>query len=142
MTSTRAVPALAVAGVVAAVLAIACGGNESCPTAAAYPNTAANPVCSGPPQQVQITINLCEACSHTSPTCTADLSSVGTSQIFLDTRWEVCTDNSSCAMNLCSSATCQFSVAAGSYTVHALSPSGTSTFDLTVAPASSCSGWI
>ncbi len=127
----------------AALLAAGCG-KESCPTAAAYPQTGQTPACSEPAvQQVSITLQMCEACSHTSPTCTPDLSSVGTNEIFLDTRWEVCTDNSSCAAQACGTATCTFSVGNGTYTVHALTQSGTSTFTLNMSNgAPSCSGTI
>jgi hypothetical protein len=134
---------LAVAAAAAALVA-ACGGKDSCPTAAAYPKTPQTPACSMPaPQQVTITLEMCEACSHTSPTCTADLSAVGSGEIFLDTKWEVCTDNSSCSNNACATPTCQFSVANGTYTVHALTQSGTSTFQLTMSGGTpSCSGSI
>jgi hypothetical protein len=133
----------ALAAIAAALLAAGCG-KDACPTAAAYPQSGQTPACSAPAvQQVAVTLNMCEACSHTAPTCTPDLSSVGTGEIFLDTRWEVCTDNSSCAAQACGSATCQFSVANGTYTVHALSQSGTSTFTLTMTGGSpSCTGTI
>ncbi len=133
------------AAAAAALLAAGCG-KDSCPTAAAYPQSGQSPSCTAPAaQQVAITLNMCEACSHTAPTCTPDLSNAGagSGDIFLDTRWEVCTDNSSCAAQACGSATCQFSVANGTYTVHALSASGTSTFTLNMSGGSpSCTGSI
>lgn len=127
-----------------ATLAAACG-KDSCPTTAAYPKSGQTPGCTGAPAQVQIGIQMCEACSHTSPSCSADLSALGSHQIFLDTRWEVCTDQSSCASQACSAATCQFSVPAGGYTVQTLSPTGTgtSTFQLNVTSSSAaCTGQI
>jgi disulfide bond formation protein DsbB len=128
--------------VVGAALAAACG-KDSCPTAAAYPKTGQTPACTGTTQQVSISLQMCEACSHTAPTCSPDLHSLATNDIFLDTRWEVCSDNSSCAAQACGSATCSFAVPAGSYNVQALTTSGTTSFQLTVSPsAASCSGAI
>ncbi len=129
--------------VAAALGAAGCGSNSSCPTAAAYAKSGTSPSCSGGPQQVSITLSMCEACSHTSPTCTPDLQAVAQDSIFLDTRWEVCADNSSCAAQSCAQATCSFAVPAGTYTVQAPSASGTSPFTLTVgATSASCSGTI
>ncbi len=137
--TTRALGAVAAA----AVAALAACGSDTCPTAAAYPQAGQTPVCSEPAaQQISISLNMCEACSHTSPTCTEQQSDATT--IFLDTRWQVCTDNSSCAAQACGTATCQFSVPNGTYTVHVLSASGTSTFMLDVAAnnTATCTGTI
>ena len=123
----------------AAALVAACG-SDTCPTAAAYPQAGQSPSCSGTPQAVQISLQMCEACSHTSPSCSVQVPDPAT--IFLDTRWEVCTDNSSCSAQACASATCQFAVQPGNYTVHALSQSGTSTFTLSVTGSATCSGTI
>ncbi len=128
------------AAAAAAALLAACG-KESCPTTAGNANTSVAPTCGGSAQQVQITLQMCEACSHTSPSCAVQMPDATT--IFLDTRWEVCTDNSSCSTPGCSGATCQFSAPAGTYTVHALSQSGTSTFTLNVGGGTpTCTSWI
>lgn len=121
----------------AAAFFAACG-SDTCPTAAAYPQAGQSPSCGGTPQQVQISLQMCEACSHTAPSCSVQMPDAGT--IFLDTRWEVCTDNSSCSAQACANATCQFTAPAGTYTVHVLSQSGTSTFTLNVAGSATCSG--
>ena len=136
---------LAVA-IAAAALVAACGGKDSCPTAAANAeNQNMASACSAPaPQQVAINLNLCEACSHTDPTCTPDLHAAGTGDIFLDTKWEVCTDNSSCAVKACATVTCQFTVPSGTYQVTTLSKSGNpASFSLvTTASTATCSGSI
>lgn len=130
----------------AAALFGACG-KESCPTTAANAENqdmSAPGACTAPaPQQVDIKLNLCEACSHTSPTCTPDLSALGTKEIFLDTRWEICTDNSSCAAQACAYVTCQFSVPPDTYQVHVLSKTGTSaSFTLSTSTGATCTGSI
>jgi major membrane immunogen (membrane-anchored lipoprotein) len=136
---------LAVAAAAAALVA-ACGGKDSCPTAAANAeNQNMASACSSPaPQQVAIRLNLCEACSHTDPTCSPDLHAAGTGDIFLDTKWEVCTDNSSCAVNACATVTCSFSVPNGTYQVHTIDKTGTpASFMLTATSGSAtCSGSI
>jgi hypothetical protein len=101
--------------------------------------------CSQPAaQQVSVRLNLCETCAHTSPTCTPDLHAAGSGAIFLDTRWEICADDSSCASPACSFVTCQFSVPDGTYTVGVLNQAGNPTsFTLSMASgAPSCSGSI
>ncbi|HEY6005825.1 MAG TPA: hypothetical protein VIV57_23290 [Anaeromyxobacter sp.] len=142
MTNRTGFAALAVA----AAFAAACGGKDSCPTAAANAeNQNMASACSAPaPQQVAIKLNLCEACSHTDPTCTPDLHALGTNDIFLDTKWEVCTDNSSCAVNACATVTCQFSVPNGTYQVTTLGKSGSAaSFTLdTTSGSPVCSGSI
>lgn len=134
--------------VVAAALALAaagCGG-DSCPTDAAFaePGQDMGGACSAPaPQQVSIAVELCEACSHTSPTCEADLTALATREILLDTRWDICTDDSSCSGRACASVTCTFAVPEGQYTVYTLAPSGTADFVLNVSGSSAtCSGTI
>jgi hypothetical protein len=135
---------LAVAAAAAALVA-ACG-KDSCPTTAANAeNQSMSTACSAPaPQQVAIRLNLCEACSHTDPTCSPDLHAVGTGDIFLDAKWQVCSDNSSCAVNACATVTCSFSVPTGTYQVHLIDKTGTPTsFGLvTTAGSASCSGSI
>jgi hypothetical protein len=129
----------------AAALLAACGGKDSCPTASANAeNQNMASACSAPaPQQVQIRLNLCEACSHTDPTCTPDLHAVSTKDIFLDTRWDVCTDNSSCAAQACASVTCAFSVAPDVYQVHVIGKQGTAAaFQLDTTSGAVCSGSI
>lgn len=131
---------IVLAAAAAAALLGACG-KESCPTTAANAENqdmSAPGACSAPaPQQVAIQLNLCEACSHTAPTCAPDLSSLGTGAIFLDTRWEICADDSSCSARSCSFVTCQFSVPGGTtYQVQTLGAGGTTvsfTLDLTGA---------
>lgn len=144
----RARIGLAVA-VVAAVLAAACGSNSSCPTAAAnaeHQNMSG--ACSGPSQQVTVNVNLCEACSHTAPTCVPDLQAVDTANkngtVWLDLRWEICSDNSSCASKACGSVTCQFGVpSGGSYSVQTNGVAGQAAFQLdTTGATASCSGVI
>jgi len=137
----------AIAVLAGGVLLAACDGGTSCPTDAAFAEPGQNmaSACTAPaPQQVAINVQLCEACSHTAPSCEADLSSaVATQEIFLDTRWEICTDNKSCSAQACSAVTCRFTVANGTYLVHALDPGGTKTFGLTVSgPTAVCSGNI
>jgi hypothetical protein len=119
------------AAVAAAALAAGCG-KDTCPTAAA---NAKSHSCSAPAaQQVAVQLQLCETCAHTAPTCTPDLHAVSSGSIFLDTRWEICSDNSSCAAQACSNVTCQFSVPDGSYTVGLLDQAGNPTsFTLTVS---------
>lgn len=129
----------------AALLAVGCGGNDSCPsTSANAENQNMNGACSAPaPQQVQIRLNLCEACSHTDPTCTPDLHAIATKDIFLDTRWDVCTDKSSCAAQACATVTCQFSVAPDVYQVHVINKQGTAVpFTLDTTSGAVCSGQI
>jgi hypothetical protein len=124
------------------------GCDNSCPTAAAFAedNPDVSGSCSAPaPQQVAIDVQLCEACSHTTPTCEADTRSAtgGSGDIFLDTAWEVCEDNRSCSNPACSVVPCRFSIPNGTYTVHAVKPNGTGTFQLTVnGAAASCTGDI
>jgi hypothetical protein len=132
----------AAAAAAAALVAAGCG-KDSCPTAAANAeNQPMSGACSAPaPQQVAIRVNLCEACSHTDPTCSTQISGP---DIFLDTKWEVCTDNSSCATNACATVTCSFSVPDGTYTVTTLDKTGTpKSFSLTTSPGTAtCSGSI
>jgi hypothetical protein len=128
----------------AAAAFLAACGNDSCPTAAASTDPTQNmaSACSAPaPSQVSINVHMCEACSHTAPTCSPQFS--GT-EIFLDTKWEVCTDNSSCSTSACADIACRFQVADGDYRVHTLASSGsTHTFNMTVAGGSpNCSGYL
>jgi hypothetical protein len=137
--------------VATAALAAGCG-KDSCPTAAANAeNQNMSSACSAPaPQQVAIKLNLCEACSHTDPSCSADTHAAGSGgpnsgDIFLDTKWEVCTDNSSCSFNACATVTCQFSVPSGTYQVTTLSKSGNPAsfgLDTMSSPTPVCSGSI
>lgn len=131
-----------VAMTVGVALTMAGCGDESCPTeAAAVEGVSA---CRAPaPQQVSIDLELCETCAHTAPTCEPDLSALATGDIYLDTRWDVCPDDSSCSAEACAPVTCTFTVPEGPYTVHTLTPTGTTTFELTVSTSSaSCSGTI
>lgn len=135
----------AVVAVAIAVGVVGCG-EDSCPTDAAFaePGQDMADACSASaPQQVSIDVLLCEACSHTAPSCEADLVGLAEQQILLDTRWDVCTDDSSCSAQACASVTCTFAVPDGQYTVHAVAPTGTETFTLDVSGSSaSCSGSI
>jgi hypothetical protein len=128
----------------AAAAVLAACGNDTCPTAAGTPKTGQSPSCTAPaPQQVQVTLQMCEACSHTAPRCNAQLNDLAAKNIFLDTSWEVCTDNTSCSAQACGNAVCQFSVPNDTYTVHVLSGGGTATFQLQVNGATAtCTGGI
>ena len=139
----------ALAAAAVAALLGACG-KDTCPTTAANAESQdMNGTCGAAPQQVSIRLNLCEACSHTAPTCTPDLHAAGpgganSGDIFLDTKWEICTDNSSCSARACSFVTCQFSVPGGTYRVTVLGSTGTPvSFGLdTTTPTPQCSGAI
>jgi hypothetical protein len=123
----RANIALAIAA--AGVILAACGGNDSCPTQGA--NVQGTSCAFPAPQQVVVRVNLaCQPCSHTDATCTPDLHAAGSGgpnsgDIFLDTKWNICTDNSSCSTSQsCPLVTCQFTVPSGTYHVHALDQTG------------------
>jgi hypothetical protein len=139
----RASIAIAAAGT---ALLAACGGsNNSCPsTSANAENQNMASQCSAPaPQQVAIQLNLCEACSHTDPACVPDLHALSTKDIFLDTRWDVCTDNSSCATRACAIVTCGFSVPADVYQVHVIGKDGNpASFTLNTTSGAVCTGSI
>ena len=128
-----------------ALVAIGCGDEDSCPTeaAAVEPGQAMAGKCAAPaPQQVRITLDVCEQCSRTAPTCDPQIF-VADGRIFLNTSWEICEENRSCSGEACGQVVCSFSVPDGTYTVETLAPSGTSVFDLDVSGASaSCSGTI
>lgn len=119
-------PSIAIAGAAWAAL-LAAGCNNSCPsTAANVQSQSMARACSSPaPQQVAIHVNLCEACSHTDATCTPDLHALATNDIFLDMRWDVCSDNASCALQICTTVTCAFSVPPAVYQVHVIGQQGT-----------------
>ncbi len=141
---------IAIAAAVGAALVAACGGGtNSCPTTSANAeNQNMANQCSAPaPQQVAIQVNLCQACSHTDPTCTPDLHALSASppskDIFLDTRWDVCTDNSSCAAQACAIVTCQFSVPPDTYQVHVIGKDGNpASFTLNTTSGAVCTGQI
>jgi len=138
----------ALAALTSGLALAACNGAETCPTAAAAAEAGQDmsTACTMPAQdQVSVAVRLCEACSHTAPSCEADLAAAdATHEIFLDTKWEVCTDDSSCSTPACAFATCRFTVPEGSYTVHTLAEGGGTqifTLDLT-GGAPVCSSYI
>lgn len=140
--TTRAAKTMAVALAAAGLLA-GCGAT-TCPTEAAAVNTSAAPQCAAPaPQTVSVTVQLCDYCSLTSPTCDVDLSALATNEIHLDTMWEACPDNSSCATSRCEAVTCTFSVAPGTYTVYANTTASLASFTLnTSSGGASCTSFI
>jgi hypothetical protein len=139
---------VAVAAVAAvALVATGCGDENDCPTEAAAVEPGQSMAdagkCTAPaPQQVRITLELCEQCSRTGATCSAQR--VSADQIFLDTSWEICEENRSCSGEACSQVACIISVPEGTYTVSTLDASGsTRTFELDVnGGTASCSGTI
>ncbi len=134
------------AAAVATTVLGGCGSN-SCPTEPAAVDKTANPVCTGgAAQPVSVQLELCADCSKTSGSCQVDLSQVspgGGGSIHLDTTWEACADNSSCATRQCSGVMCTFTVPAGTYTVYANDVNGLTQFPLDLSGAGpTCGTWI
>lgn len=136
---------IAVAFAAVALVVAGCGDENDCPTeaAAVEPGQSMADQCTvAAPQQVRITLELCEQCSRTGAACNPQR--VTADEIFLDTSWEICEEDRSCSGEACSMVDCILSVPDGTYTVSTLDASGsTRFFDLDVSGGTpSCSGTI
>jgi hypothetical protein len=140
---------VALAGALAFV-AGGCGTDESCPEATAVADSFTPPSsCTPSTTTLTLPVQLCEECSHTSPSCTADvLSAPGTlpGEIFLSTQWELCDENRSCSAEACGTPTCTITVTVpGDYDVSFIigtNPDGsfqTDSFPVTFGSASGVS---
>lgn len=121
-----------------------CGSPTSCPKET--PGINAVQSCTVEPGAlVTVQVRTCATCNQTAPSCSVDLSQLGSGQIFLDPQAEVCEPVTSCETPSCGFAPvdCSFSAPStpGPYTLVAFDPSTNSsrTGTLTVASGpSSC----
>ncbi len=129
----------------AAVAGAGCGSSK-CPMET--PGVSRVPSCTvAPGTTVTVQVQACITCNQAAPSCSVDLSGIGSSQIFLDPQAEACESVTSCPSSSCASnpfIDCTFTAPSttGSYPLVAFDPttnsSRTGRLDVQAGASYSC----